>query len=371
MQKRKSNIVLTGGHAATTALSTVESLKKDSDIAWDISWIGSRKAVEGKSSLTLEFREFPKLGIACHDIIAGRVQRKFTRYSIWSLFKIPFGFLHAFFLLFKIRPQVILSFGGFAAFPIVVAGWVMRIPIVIHEQTIAIGLANKYSIAFATKIALSREESKKYFPAKKSVLTGNPVRKAFYMIKSRPKMGRPPVILATGGSRGSQNFNKLVDGALEELLKSYSIIHQTGEADFEKFKRIKDNLPKDLFKHYEIYSSIPVVEMPNAFEKADIVIGRAGANTVAEVIAAHKPSIFIPIPWSQYDEQTKNAKLAASAGLSKIINQNTGTSEILVNEINDITKNWEKIMKTKKGNIYSLDQNAADRLAALAKGLLR
>lgn len=370
MQKRKGNIVLTGGHAATTALATIESLKKDKDIKWNISWIGSRKAVEGKSTLTIEFREFPKLGISCHNIIAGRVQRKFTRYSIWSLVKIPFGFLHAFYLLFKIHPQVIISFGGFAAFPVVVSGWIMRIPIVIHEQTIAIGLANKYSIAFATKIALSREESKKYFPSSKSILIGNPVREAFYNIKQKSKISNPPVILATGGSRGSQNFNNLLEGALRKLLDKYSIIHQTGDIDFKKFENIKESLPEKLQKRYSIYSSIPVTEMPGYFEKADIVIGRAGANTVAEVIAAHKPSIFIPIPWSQYDEQTSNAKLAVDAGLAKIINQNTGTSEMLKDEINLVIKNWEKTLKTKKGIIYDLDRNAASKLASVAGELI-
>lgn len=371
MQTRNEKIVLTGGHAATTALATIESLKKDKEVNWNISWIGSRVAVEGQKALTLEFREFPKLGIDCHNIIAGRIQRRFTRYGVLSLAKIPFGFVHAFYLLLKIRPKVILSFGGFAAFPIVFVGWLMRIPVIMHEQTIAIGLANKYSIPFVTKIALSREESQKYFPKEKSVLIGNPVRSEFYSVTQKKKIGNPPTILATGGSRGSQNFNKLIRAALLHLLSEFKIIHQTGDLDFESFKEFREELPQKLKKHYDIHNSIPVNEMFKFFDKADIIIGRSGANTVAEVIAVGRPAIFVPIPWSQHDEQMKNALLAKKSGLAKIINQETGTPELLISYINEVHRSWSKMVKNNNKKIYELDKTASFKLAKLCKEMLK
>lgn len=367
-KKSEKKVVLTGGHAATTALATIEALKKEG--AWDISWIGSARAIEGKSALTLEFREFPKLGIKCYGIITGRVQRRFTRYSILSLAKIPFGFLHALYLLLRIRPRIVLSFGGFAAFPIVVCAFILRIPVVLHEQTIAIGLANKFSIPFANKIALSRKESQAFFPRKKSILIGNPVRSEFFKVKKREKIGNPPIILATGGSRGSQVFNKYLLEALPALLPKYIVIHQSGDLGYEACLKLKESLPKDKKSRYELFASIPVGQMHKFFERADIIVGRAGANTVAEVIASKRPAIFMPIPWSQNDEQAKNAFLAKSAGQAEIIDQNTASGEVFLNTINKVAKNWKKMIGSNNDYIYNLDKNAAYNLAKLLKEML-
>lgn len=369
MPQKNKKIVLTGGHAATTALATIESLKKG-NVAWDIFWIGSKRAIEGKKTLTLEFKVFPKLGIKCFEIVTGRVQKRWSKYSILSFLKIPLGFVHAFYLLFYIRPKVIISFGGFAAFPVVAIGWLLRIPIIVHEQTITIGLANKYSIGFARRIAISRKESAEYFPQNKTILTGNPVRREFFEIYPKAKISNKPLIYATGGSRGSQIFNKNIKSILPKLLKNYELIHQTGEIDFEEYTNYKNNLPIELRKNYTIYETISPLKVPKVFAKADIIIGRAGANTVAEVIAASRPAVFVPIPWSRYDEQNKNAQLAKKAGLAKVIHQDKLTPEILLNEIETFRKNWDG-KKFAKGEIYNLDKHASDKLSALAEELAK
>lgn len=354
----------------TTAMALIEALRKDGSTEWNISWVGSKRAVEGSRELTLEFKVFPKMNIACHEIITGRVQRKWTRYTIWSLVKIPLGFLHALFLVVKIRPKVVVSFGGFAAFPIVVSSRILGTPVIIHDQTTGAGLANRLSSPFATKIAISRESSEKYFPVQKTILTGNPVREAFFNIPQKQKISNPPVIYATGGSRGSKIFNNKLMEALPEILLSYKIIHQCGDADLDKCVQFQSNLPAGLAVNYEVIGTVDPEEVPNLFSKADIVIGRAGANTVSEVIAARRPAIFVPIPWSQNDEQTKNAELAVEAGIGVILNQNGLTPGQLVESIKKITQNYTGMTRLDDESIRDLDRTAASRLCGLAASFL-
>ena len=157
-------ILLTGGHAATTAIATVEEILKRKRHVWDIYWVGSGKAIEGSKIPTLESISLPKLGVKVRSIITGRLQRKFTIWTIPSLIKMPIGFIHAFLIINKIKPNIVISFGGYAALPIVVIGKVMKIPIVLHEQTMTVGKANKISAFFADRIALARGESMNYLP---------------------------------------------------------------------------------------------------------------------------------------------------------------------------------------------------------------
>jgi UDP-N-acetylglucosamine--N-acetylmuramyl-(pentapeptide) pyrophosphoryl-undecaprenol N-acetylglucosamine transferase len=162
--RRNKKIVLTGGHAASTAVAVVEALQKDPKINWQIYWIGAASAMEGRRVPTLGMKVLPNLGVEVFTIKAGRLQRKFSRQTIPALARIPLGFLGALYLLLKLRPDVTFSFGGFAAFPVVLASWLLRIPVLIHEQTVAVGLANKISAPFAKQIAIARKESEQFFP---------------------------------------------------------------------------------------------------------------------------------------------------------------------------------------------------------------
>ena len=357
---------MTGGHAATTALATYEAVDK---FKWEVCWIGSKRAIEGKRALTIEFKIFPEYDIKCYSLVAGRLQRKWTMFTLLSLFKIPVGFLHAFFLLINIRPRAVISFGGFVAFPVVVSAWILRIPIVLHEQTIAAGLANKYSSYFANKVAISRRESGSYFPAEKTVLTGNPVRKEFFSIERKQKIGSPPTIYATGGSRGSVKFNEYFFDIVPELVKEFFIIHQCGDLDLHRAQTLKDNLSEKYKRRYKVYDTIPPDKVPGIFRKADIVIGRSGANTVAEVLAAVRPAIFIPIPWSQHDEQTKNARLAVDTGIALIIKQGDLSQELLLETIYEVKKKWLKMINIKSEKIRELDKGAATKLVELAESI--
>ena len=367
MKKTKTercySIVLTGGHAGTTALAVVKEIKRRHPL-WKICWIGAASAIEGKTIPTPESKAFPLEGVEFEAIFTGRLQRRFTLWTVPSLLKIPFGFVHALILLLGIRPKVILSFGGFAAFPVVVVGAILGIPVIIHEQTMAVGRANKFSALFARKIALAREESLEFFPKDKCVVVGNPILPEIEKILPKKEISDPPQILVTGGSRGSMTINSIVGGVLEELLSKYRLIHHTGEIDFSRFEKRRFGLTGAAKERYEVYAHIPAKLMPKILEEADILVGRAGANTVSEAVAAKKPSILIPLPFSYLDEQTKNADFAQKFGVAKVLPQEKATGPKLLEEIDETVENWQATLNKVKEK-ETPDIGASGRLVSL------
>lgn len=355
MKKNEIKIVLTGGHAGTTALATIEEIKKRS-LQWDLYWIGVKHAIEGKQSETLEYKIFPSLGVHYVSLLTGRVQRKLTAHTIPSLLRIPFGVLQSFIYIAKLHPKLIVSFGGYASFPVVLAGYFLRVPVIVHEQTASAGLANKISSYFATKIALARESSLKYYQREKSVVVGNPILDSVLKVRAKAKLPKVPTIFIVGGSRGSQIINENVKDALPSLLENFSVEHLTGDIDIDKFLEFKKSLPQDLRDRYKLkaFSS----NIGEYYANADIMISRAGANTVAEIMAIGIPSVLIPIPWSRYDEQTKNAKLAEKRGVSIILAQDSLTPKSLLDAVYKVRKNWGKMTKTNEDSIdLKADEN--------------
>lgn len=366
---KKDNIVLTGGHAATTAVAVIQEIKSQG-LNWDLTWIGVKNAIEGKKVATLESEVLPKLGVKFIPLITGRIQRRFTVWTIPSIFKIPIGIIQAFYYLVKIRPGAILSFGGFASFPVVVGAKFLGISVVIHEQTSVAGRSNLLSEKFASQIAISRSGSEKYFPPGKCIVTGNPIMKEITKIKPKLKMGEPPTIFVTGGSRGSQRINEVLEKILKKLLSKYRLIHQTGGLDYLKFSEIKQKLPQALRNNYEVFVRVKPLEVHKIYQKCDIVIARAGANTVSEIMMVKRPSILIPLPVSYLDEQTKNAVIARDMGVAKIILQKNLTPEVLYKHIEETIADYPGItekIKSKK----SPDTGASENLVRILKGYMK
>ncbi|GAI06309.1 unnamed protein product, partial [marine sediment metagenome] len=188
---------------------------------------------------------------------------------------------------------------------VVLAGWSLGITSLIHESDTVPGLANRFLARYASKIAISFEESKKYFPAKKYILTGNPVRPEILEgSKERGfryfglEYGRP-VILVTGGSQGSRKINEVVVKALPRLLENYQVIHLSGEKNLQELRAKIPVLPAGRLdiskKYYKLYPFLPALKMADALAIADLVISRAGANVLAEIAALGKPSVLIPL----------------------------------------------------------------------------
>lgn len=326
-------IVITGGHA-TPALAVVEELKKNNT---EIYWFGEREAILGKGVQTLEYQVIPKMGIAFYTINSTKFNKKNILKSFLTLWKLPLGFIQSLLLLLKLKPDALLSFGSYIAVPPALAAWILNIPIITHEQTTVPGLANKIVGIFAKKIAITFPDTGG-FNKNKAVLTGNPTRAGFFK-KLEKKENPSPNILITGGSRGAHIINETVSKILTNLLEKYEIYHQTGTMDYEETLRIRENLPLSLISKYHIVANYSPADFEKRLLTADLVISRAGANTVLEIANGQVPAILIPIPWSGRGEQVKNAKVLEYTGLAKVLDQESLTSRKLLACVDDIIAN--------------------------------
>ena len=355
-------IVITGGHL-TPALAVIHELRKQGD--WDIYYFGRKYSLEGEKVASVESTLIPQLEVKFIPIIAGRLQRQFTRFTLFSLLKVPVGFFHTFYFLIKIRPNIICSFGGYVSVPVVISGWLLRIPILTHEQTIVFGLSSKINSFFANKIAISFPESLKYFPPQKVIVTGNPIREEVLYVKKMPnfslgKTSNYPIIYITGGNQGSKTINEAVFQILPDLLKKYYVIHQSGELDFAHLKEKSSLIDSKSLKNYFLTPYVGPESIGWILKNADLIVSRAGANTVYEIAALGKPVIFIPIPWTYQDEQTKNAQMLEKIGLAEIISQKDLSGASLGNMI-------EKMMRDL--NEYKRHSSQAKKIVKLDAAL--
>lgn len=356
-------VVLIGGHLSP-ALSVIQKLKKE-----NVFYIGRRHVFEGDDALSLEHEEIVKLGIPFYSIKTARMQRKITRYTFLSLTKFPLGFYQSIKILKEIKPDVVLGFGGYVQIPVVLAAYILKIPVVIHEQTLEAGFANKLVSGLAKKICISFESSKEFFPKEKTVLTGNPVKEEIINAKGEKINNKVPVIYITGGSTGSHFINNLIEKTLPKLLEKYIVIHQTGDSkkykDFDKLKDLKNNLTKNFSQKYEIKKFLNANEAAKAISKADLVIGRSGINTVTELIYLKKPAFLIPLPFGQKNEQLKNAEFLKSLGLCEFIVQASLSESLFISAVNSMVKNLAnyKLLKS-----FVLE-NSADKIVAVLKNV--
>ncbi|MBI4008909.1 UDP-N-acetylglucosamine--N-acetylmuramyl-(pentapeptide) pyrophosphoryl-undecaprenol N-acetylglucosamine transferase [Candidatus Roizmanbacteria bacterium] len=352
-------VLITGGHLGP-ALAVIEELDQKNQIIF----VGRKYASNKEKTVSLEYREIEKRKIPFYNLTAGRLTRIASLGSLEHIFKIPLGFYQALLILKKEKPDLILSFGGYIAFPICFLGYILKIPIFIHEQTIHPGISNRLSGFFAKKIFVSFKESAKFFPESKTIVSGNPVRKAVLRIIKKVfdlKKGLP-IIYITGGSIGSHNVNLHVEHILDKLLEKYIIIHQTGNirqyGDFERLKIFKNKLPIEKRENYFLKDHFLDDELGYIYSQADIVVGRSGANTFFEILAWKKPSVLIPLPWSASGEQLKHAELIKSAGTGEIFNQSNDSDKLLI-LINKIIKDKEKYINNFKNLQKLYQQNAA------------
>jgi len=346
-------IIITGTHF-TPALAVISELKKREN--WQIYYLGRKYTLEGDKTPSWESQILPQMRIKFISIPAGRLQRKFTRWTIPSLMRIPLGIICAFWHLLKIRPDLVCSFGGYVSVPVVFAAWLLGIPSLTHEQTMIVGLANKINALFANKVAISFPDSAQFFPKSKVVLTGNPLRQEIFTA-GKPLFSLPKnrkTIYITGGSQGASAINQAVWKALPQLIKNYNIIHQCGGKEFPKIFQKRQTLSPKWQKHYFLTEYIGPKHIGWVLKNADLVISRGGANTILELAALGKPAIIIPIPWTTHNEQLRNAQFLADKGLAEILAQNKLNGRILTQKIQKMTahlSNYEKAGKKVKKEI--------------------
>jgi len=333
----------TGGHVFPI-IAIIESIRKK-DASVDITYIGP-------SDFTTNVF-LPEQKIKINYISSGKIRRYVSFKSIISniadiFFNIPFGFLQSFLIMFFKMPDLIFSKGGYGSIPVVLSGFILRIPIFIHESDVAPGLANKIASRFAKKIFTSfGPEIIEYFPKNKIIETGGPVRSSIINWDKKNKFelkGGKDVIFIMGGSQGSERINDVVFQSLEDLLKDFEIIHQTGLKDINRAKKESVAMvDSNLLEFYHPMFFLDEKELATAYNLADIVIGRAGGGMISEVSSIGKPSILIPLNESAQNHQAKNAYTYAKNGACLVLEEPNFTSNFLLEKLKIIDR--EKMSK--------------------------
>lgn len=356
-------IIIIGGHI-TPALAVIDALEQKAEIVF----LGRKYSFEGDKAESLEYQTIRKRGIKFITITTGRLQRSFSHRSLISFIKVPYAVVQSLRILQKEKPNVVVGFGGYVSVPICLAASLLKIPIVIHEQTLGAGLANKFISRFAAKVCVSWKQSLKYFPEEKTVITGNPLRKfvndsSFALLKSESQL---PLLFITGGSTGAHFINVLIEGCLEELLRRFRIIHQTGDSkefgDFNRLQLIRDTLPLKFKERYELVKFINPEEIGEVIRRSELIVSRSGMNTVTEILYFGKPALLIPLPHGQKNEQLINAQFLKKTGLGNYKLQSELNSISLLREIEYMYDQKQKFLVHKEETKTLVPQNSADKI---------
>ena len=319
-------IVLTGGGTAghvTPNLALIPVLKEH---GYEIQYLGSYHGIEKEL--------IEKEGIPYTGISSGKLRRYFSLKNFSDPFRILKGYSQACRFLKKEKPDVIFSKGGFVSVPVVLAAKHLHIPAIIHESDMTPGLANKLCIPSARKVCCNFPETMKYLPADKAVLTGSPIRRE--LLNGSPLAGyqftgfssEKPVLLIIGGSLGSVKVNQAVRSILPELLKTWQVVHLCGKGNLDLSL---DSL--DGYVQYEYISS----ELKDLFAMSDLMISRAGANSICEILALRKPNILIPLSAAaSRGDQILNANSFKKQGFSEVIQEEELTDTALLSLINQV-----------------------------------
>lgn len=339
-------IVLTGGGTAghvTPNIALIPRLLKE---GYEIAYIGSYDGIEKK--LISDFT-IPYTGIS-----TGKFRRYLDVKNLTDPFRVIKGFGEARKFLKQYKPDVVFSKGGFVSVPVVRAAASLGIPCIIHESDMTPGLANKLCIPVAAKVCCNFPETLKMLPTGKAVLTGSPIREE--LAKGNKLAGldlcgftaNKPVILVMGGSLGAANVNKAVREALPGLLEDFQVVHLCGK---DKVDNLLLNTPG--YKQFEYIKS----ELKDLFAMTDVVISRAGANAICELLALKKPNILIPLPASSSrGDQILNAKSFEAQGFSIVIDEDDLTKELLVKKVHELynSRQTYRDAMTKSGQMDSI-----------------
>lgn len=337
-------IVLTGGGTAghvTPNIALLPYLRKE---GYQINYIGSHNGIEKEL--------ISSLGINYYGISSGKLRRYLDFKNLTDMFKVVKGLSDAFILLKKLKPSIVFSKGGFVSVPVVMAAALLKIPVVVHESDITPGLANKLSVPFASAVCTAFPEACDSVKGEKGVLTGTPIRQALF--KGKKEIGlelcgfdkEKPILLAMGGSLGSVKVNESLRKALSTLLTKYQIIHLCGKGNLdENLSNVKG------YKQFEYISK----ELADIFACCDLVVSRAGANSIYEFLALKKPMLLIPLSRSaSRGDQILNAESFQKQGFSAVLEEEDLTTNSLIDSINQLYDGREDYIsamnKTKLAN---------------------
>ena len=345
-------IILTGGGTAGHVTPNIALLPRLKELQYDIHYIGSYNGIE--KELIEQF------GIPYHGISSGKLRRYFSVQNFTDPFRVIKGLGEARKLVKILQPDVIFSKGGFVSVPVVLAGKSQHVPTIIHESDMTPGLANKISLPSATKVCCNFPETLEHLPEGKAVLTGSPIRQELLSgdkFKAREFLGftsDKPVIMVVGGSLGSVAVNEAVRGILPELLKDFQVVHLCGKG------KIDDSL-----KNLDGYAQFEYIkdELKDLFALTDIVISRAGANAICELLALHKPNLLIPLSANaSRGDQILYARSFERQGYSVVLEEEELNKQVLLDSILRLYENRESYIDAMKN---SPQQNSIDTIIDL------
>lgn len=341
-------IILTGGGTAGHVTPNIALIPELQKRGYEIHYIGSKTGIE--KELIGNF-DIPYYGIS-----SGKLRRYFDVKNFTDPFRIIKGYAEADKLMKKIKPDVVFSKGGFVTVPVVKAAKRRKVPCVLHESDISPGLANRLCLSSATAICANFPETLENLPEDKAYLTGSPIRSELFSGNRLKGLdfcnftANKPVILVIGGSLGSVRVNEAVREILPQLLETYQVIHLCG----------KDKIDEEL-KGTEGYVQYEYIqkELCDILDAADIVISRAGANAICELLALHKPNILIPLSLeASRGDQILNAASFEKQGFSYVIKEEDLTSDKLLDAVQYVSENKQ---------VYQAAMSASNQQNAVIK----
>ncbi|AMJ42263.1 undecaprenyldiphospho-muramoylpentapeptide beta-N-acetylglucosaminyltransferase [Anaerotignum propionicum] len=335
-------IVLTGGGTAghvTPNLALIPFLKED---GWEVIYIGSEKGIE-RSLIEAE-------GIPYYSIPTGKLRRYLSKENFSDMFRVVKGVAEAKKRIKEIKPDLVFSKGGFVAVPVVLAAKANGVPVIIHESDITPGLANKIAMPFAKVICTTFPETLGHISKQKGMHTGSPIRKELFDGNRQKGLetcgfdGNKPVLLMMGGSLGAVKLNQCLRAELPALLQKFDIIHLCGKGNLET-----DLLKQKGYKQFEYVSA----GLADLFAAADVIVSRAGSNSICEFLALKKPHLLIPLSKNaSRGDQILNAASFAKQGFARVLPEEEMTPESLMENINTLYENrYKYIEKMEKSGL--------------------
>ena len=353
----------TGGHTSP-GLAVAALLRERSRTC---AWIGSRSGIEAL--------RVPQSGIPYVAISTGKLRRYWAWQNVGDLVvNVPAGLLGALRILRALRPRVVFGTGGFVALPVMFGAALLRVPIVLHEQTAVPGLANRIGARFARRIAVTFPDRTGRFPASRVVVTGNPLRPELRAGSRSSAIARfqldpaVPLVYVTGGALGAHRINRVVGEALAPLLEQVQLIHQCGEnpetGDRQWLEERRAALPAALARRYTV---VPYVgaELAGIYAAAALTVARAGAGTVNECCQLGVPALYVPLPGASGDEQTANARLVERVGGAVVLPQSMLTAERLVREVRALLTDPGRLKQMGEHARTLAVPDAAERIVAV------
>lgn len=351
-------VLFTGGGTAGHVTPNIALMEAARQKGWELLYLGSPDGIEGGI--------IGPLGVPFHAVQSGKLRRYFSWKNLLDPLRVLVGLLQSLVICLREKPDRVFSKGGFVSVPVVVAAWLCRIPVVGHESDVTPGLANRFAYPFCRCVCVTFAETRRYLPAGKTRLTGTPLRRSLRSGVAARGLGflgfdgTKPLLLVFGGSLGARSINRQVAGTLETLLETFDVAHLVGQG----------NLDPALKKNGYVQKAFLNEEFGDVLAAASVVVSRAGANTLYELLALRKPHVLVPLSRRvSRGDQIDNARLFLQKGYSRVMEEDALDDASFVDLVMSTWRDREMIMKRlgefetrdSVGEILSLVENPGQR----------